>query len=239
MPLTEARFKIRHDCPFVEITNRYPGTKMFVWCNRDKEVVEVIAKDSEAFKKLLNECLRLGDIVESFSDNNKLYVFTTTCDCTLENSVTKNIDACDLLHLSPVIHVEGWEYHSVISFNHDNLERFMKYLDRRGFEYDILKMMPLKGHLAGSLSLTAEVLFSTLTDKQMDAILKAYSFGYFNTPRISDAKSIARKIDTPRTTFQEHLNKAENKLISSLVPYIQAYRYMNKEQLWDMETPKN
>jgi len=100
----------------------------------------------------------------------------------------------------------------------------------------MLRKMPLHGHLAGSLSLTAEVLFSSLTEKQIDAILKAYSYGYFNLPRVADAKAIAEKMDTPRTTFQEHLNKAENKLISSLVPYIQAFKNLDKENLWGYST---
>jgi len=72
MTLIEAQFKIRHDCPFVDITRRYPDTKMFVWCNREKEVVEVIAGSDSMFEQLKDECYRLGTIVESVSDSKKI-----------------------------------------------------------------------------------------------------------------------------------------------------------------------
>ena len=39
------------------------------------------------------------------------------------------------------------------------------------------------------------------------------------------ARVIAFKERVPRTTFQEHLKKAENKLVAALVPYIQLFNH--------------
>jgi len=38
-----------------------------------------------------------------------------------------------------------------------------------------------------------------------------------------NVKGIADRIKVSRTTLQEHLNKAENKLVSSVIPQIQLY----------------
>jgi len=44
-------------------------------------------------------------------------------------------------------------------------------------------------------------------------------------PRRADVQTIAAKERVPRTTFQEHLKKAENKLLAALVPYIQLFNH--------------
>jgi len=66
-------------------------------------------------------------------------------------------------------------------------------------------------------------LFSNLTEKQIDALVSAYSNGYFLLPRKADVKEIAFRKQVSRTTFQEHLNKAENKIMSALIPYIKLF----------------
>jgi hypothetical protein len=42
-------------------------------------------------------------------------------------------------------------------------------------------------------------------------------------------KDIAAKKKIPRTTFQEHLQKAESKLLSSLMPFLQLYVHIPLE----------
>jgi len=51
----------------------------------------------------------------------------------------------------------------------------------------------------------------------------AYNSGYYQTPRSVSVGKVAERARVPRTTLQEHLNKAENKLISSIIPQIQLY----------------
>ncbi len=51
----------------------------------------------------------------------------------------------------------------------------------------------------------------------------AYNSGYYQTPRRVSVEKVAERARVPRTTLQEHLNKAENKLISSIIPQIQLY----------------
>jgi predicted DNA binding protein len=38
-------------------------------------------------------------------------------------------------------------------------------------------------------------------------------------------KTIAGRLKVPRATFQEHLRKAETKLMASVIPYLNLYRY--------------
>ena len=72
-------------------------------------------------------------------------------------------------------------------------------------------------------SVWANSLFADLTGKQMDAVLKAHRYGYYVSPRQITTDNIARGLGLSRSTFEEHLRKGENKLMGSLVPYLQLY----------------
>jgi predicted DNA binding protein len=52
-----------------------------------------------------------------------------------------------------------------------------------------------------------------LTDKQKAAIKLAIEEGYYKIPREIDVKDLAKKSRLAFSTFQNHLRKAESKLI--------------------------
>ena len=82
-------------------------------------------------------------------------------------------------------------------------------------------------------------LFADLTGKQMDAILKAHRYGYYASPREVTTESIARSLGVSRSTYEEHLRKAENRIMASLIPYLQLFAAAEKrpEPALDKVTP--
>src|SRR5207249_11252153 len=44
--------------------------------------------------------------------------------------------------------------------------------------------------------------------------------GYYNIPRAATAREIARRLRTPRTSFADHLRKAESKVVQAVGPYL-------------------
>jgi predicted DNA binding protein len=204
--------------------------KMFMWCNREHEVLEVIVDKPEEYPAIIEALSRIGGIIEESSDRHNVHIITRTCSCDLKNSVSKHMDQFNILQVSPVVYDQGWEYYRLIVFRHEELRRLMQRLEDEGFVFDVVRKVPFDGFIASSLTLTADALFSDLTDKQMDALLTAYSYGYYRLPRRTDVQTIANRRRVPRTTFQEHLKKAENKLVISLVPYIQLYKKASPEK---------
>ncbi len=230
MTLFEVIFKITHDCPFGNISRKFPSLRMFGWCNREQEIYEVVVEKREDYSAVLGEISKLGEITEVSSDRNKIYLVAKPCYCTVENSIGKNIDEFSLLHVLPVVYEQGWEYYRIIAFKHEDVNGLLQRFEDRGFAFEILRKVPFNGFIASSLTLTADALFSGLTEKQMDALLIAYTNGYYQFPKRADVQAIASKKRVPRTTFQEHLKKAENKIIRSLVPYVQLYRFASIEK---------
>jgi len=230
MPLFEAVLRVTHDCPFCNISKKFPSLKMFVWCNTEHDILEVVLNDPGSYAAVRDEVERLGGIVEESSDRDRVHLFTKKCLCDLENSVGRNIEAHDLLHVPPASYEGGWEYYRVIAFRHEDLRGLLETLEERGFSLEVLRKAPFDGFIASSLTLTADALFSDLTEKQVEAVLDAYKNGYYAMPRRADIGTIASQRDVPRTTFQEHLRKAENKLVASLIPYLQLFKKASPEK---------
>jgi len=230
MVLYEVVLKVTHDCPFCNISKKFPALKMFVWCNREHEAIEIATENPEEYSAVRRELSKIGRIVDESFDGTKVHMIIKECTCRLENSVGKNIDAFNLLHISPAIYGGGWEYYRIVAFQHKDLNRFLQRLEDKGFVFEILRKVPFDGFLASSLTLTADALFSDLTEKQADALMTAYKYGYYKLPRKANIGTIAGKKRLPRTTYQEHLKKAENKLIASLIPYLQLFRQAPEEK---------
>ena len=227
MTLFEVALKATRDVPFLNMTRRFPSLKMFIWCNTEHDVIEVIVENVEDYPLVIEEmrkCQILG-IVEESSDNQRFYLIVHRCCCMLEDTMARHIGTLDLLHVFPTILEKGWEYHRIIAFRHEDLEELLRRLEKWGWVFKILRKVPFDGFIASSLTLTADALFSALTEKQIDALLTAYRNGYYRLPRRADVQTIAAKERVPRTTFQEHLKKAENKLVAALVPYMQLFNH--------------
>jgi hypothetical protein len=66
-------------------------------------------------------------------------------------------------------------------------------------------------------------IFSELTDKQISSLLAALDYGYYQIPKKVTAEDIALKNKVPRTTYEEHLRKAESKILQTIAPYVRMF----------------
>jgi len=217
---------------FADITRRFPSMSIFIWCNRENDVFEVVVRNPEDYPLVRDEiCARpwMG-IIEEISDNRRLYLNVSECHCMKQDTIVRHIGELDILNIFPNTVENGWVYHRLIVFKHEDLEELLRRFDNWGWIYKILRKVPFDGFIASSLTLTADALFSGLTERQMDAILTAHRHGYYNLPRDADVQTIAAKNKVPRTTFQEHLKKAENKLVAALVPHMKLLRHTSPER---------
>jgi predicted DNA binding protein len=229
MALFEILLKLTHDSPFLEISRSFPSVKMFFWCNGEHDIIEMVVGNLEDYPLVMERIRKTGacaKVVEESTDLTKIYLIIQKCACTRQNSVDVHIGTLNLLHVFPVVMEKGWEFHRIIAFQHEDLEELLQRIEEESWAFEILRKMPFDGFIASSLTLTADALFSDLTQKQIDALLTAHRHGYYIRPRKAGVQTIAAKQQIPRTTFQEHLKKAENKLVISLVPYIHLYNCM-------------
>jgi len=235
MPLTEVMLKMSYDHPFCAISRKFPSLKIFVWCNEEHDIIETIAEKQDENSAAIKELSKISEIVDKLSDQHKVQLITRKCRCKLEKWMGSGIGSFNLLYLSPIVYEQGWEYCRIIAFQHEDVKRFLRQLEEKGFLTEILRKVPFDGLLASAMTLTADALFSDLTEKQIDAILSAFNSGYYRLPRKANVGTIASKRKMSRTTFREHLKKGENKLIISLVPYLRLFKQASTKKREHLE----
>lgn len=222
MPATEIQIKARTDNPIHRLTEKYPSLKIWMWCNFVQDVYEIVSDNPEEFHGAVEEFRRLYNVLDETEISTNIRLITQNCVCSRETTVHDNIQELEILNLMPIYYTRGHEYYRLIAFRHEALAELFDRLTDQGFQVDVLEKAPFNGMVSDSL-ITLSSLVGSLTDKQVDAIVAAYNTGYYQTPRRVNVQTIADRARVPRTTLQEHLNKAENKLISSIIPQIQLY----------------
>ncbi len=230
MSLFEVVFRARYENPLSVITKDNPSVKIFQWCNDQHDIMELIMSKQEDYGQIRNEMSKAVEIVDEIHNGANTHVITKMCSCGGPGTVQNYLGDPSLLLIPPIAYENGWENLRLIAFRHENIKKLLTKLREDGFEVEILRKKPFDGYIASSLTLTTDALFSGLTEKQIHALLTAFAQGYFRFPRGSDLQTIASKEKISRTTFLEHLKKAENKLITALIPHIQLFRQIPKER---------
>ena len=230
MPLFEVVFKARYQNPFSLITKDHPSAKIFQWCNDEYDIMELVLQKQEDYGEIREDFTRSVEIVDEIHNGGNTHVITRMCACGGPGTVQNYLKDPTLLLIPPIAYEDGWEHLRLIAFKHENVKKLLAKLREDGFEVEIVRKKPFDGYIASSLTLTTDALFSGLTNKQVDALLTAYAQGYFRFPRGTDLQTIASKEKISRTTFLEHLKKAENKIITALIPHIQLFRRVPKDR---------
>lgn len=230
MSLFEVVFRAKYDNPLSEITEDNHSVKIFQWCNNKHDIMELIMQKQEDYDQIRSDMSKAVEIIDEIHNGGNTHVITRMCACGGPGTVQNYLKDPTLLLIPPIAYEGGWEHLRLIAFRHERVKKLLTKLREDGFEVEIIRKKPFDGYIASSLTLTTDALFSGLTDKQVNALLTAYAQGYFRFPRGSDLQTIASKEKISRTTFLEHLKKAENKIITALIPHIQLFRQVPQDR---------
>jgi predicted DNA binding protein len=66
----------------------------------------------------------------------------------------------------------------------------------------------------------AESILAGLTDKQVEMLCESFSSGYFDQPAKVTADELAKRAGVSKSTFTEHLRKAEGKVLTNVFPIL-------------------
>ncbi len=227
MPAFEVLLKTHIGNPIDTLTEKYPSLRIWTWCNFMQDVHELESDDPVVLRDALAEFRGVYKVLDEAEISTNARMITQNCICTRETTVHDNIGELEILNIMPIFCVGGYEHSRLIAFRHEALSELFDRLSGHGFKFEVEEKAPFNGVVSDTL-ITLSSLMAKLTDRQVDAISTAYNCGYYQTPRRVNVEAIAERAKVPRTTLQEHLNKAENKLISHIMPQIQLYARKNR-----------
>jgi predicted DNA binding protein len=118
-----------------------------------------------------------------------------------------------IFFVKPVVnHYDGHEYWEVAAWNKEELMQFIKSLKSH---MDVCTIMKLEQ------SVLTDVYFPNVMPKlsmhQKYALELAYENGYYSYPRKINVQKLAKIAKVGVSTFQEHLRKAELKLLPGII----------------------
>ncbi|WP_423747312.1 helix-turn-helix domain-containing protein (plasmid) [Haladaptatus sp. SPP-AMP-3] len=214
MSLYEASFRVKHECPYREISEHYPDLTIREWYLSDCQVIELTAPGSPT-DELLDDIDRLGTVLHKSVSESGLHVVTQSCLCSLEDSIIERFETYNCLYQPPTIHRQGWEHYTVIAFDESDVRALLRELEADRDIEVLSKTTITEQQIPHSMLAPVDRLFEDVTERQMAALRLALESGYYEQPRKTSLRDLADQTAVARSTYEEHLRKAENKLLTN------------------------
>lgn len=214
MGLYEASLRVKHECPYRAISERHPDLTIREWPLSQCQVLE-ISSEKAPTDQLLEDIDRLGTVLHRSVDDSGYHVVTQSCLCSLEESIIDRFEEFNCLYQSPTIYRQGWEHYTVIAFDEDDIRSLLNDL-RADRDIELLSKTSIaETQIPHSMLTPVDRLFDDLTDRQLAALQLALESGYYEQPRKTSLREIAGQTSVAKSTYEEHLRKAENKLLTN------------------------
>ncbi len=227
----EISFRVKHDYPLIAMSEKYPGTRISMWCVWNREMIHAPMNHEDAISEINGYVTKIGRTIENYKPSKDGFVITLKCSCDLTPNSWDFTGRNHLVDIYPAVFLDGWGYYRAISFSEDDTRNLFRDLSSIGTVELVGKKMLHLDALPSTV--WTESFFTRMTDRQMESLLKAYDYGYYTSPREVTTDSIASSIGISRSTYEEHLRKAENRIMEAIVPYLKLFRagLQKKEEL--------
>ncbi|MFH2020478.1 MAG: helix-turn-helix domain-containing protein [archaeon] len=207
----QAKFKITHDDWILPKTLKYNVSATGIPVNSFQKdgkfyhtgmiFLQGKLEDKKKFIGSLHKDIKIKHVNVK---GNQVYVLIEG-----EDTVTHAFDE-SLFFVQPVLMKEGYEYWELGSWDRTTLIAFYNKVKKIA-DIEILYIKQ------GLPSVFIQHTIPKLTDKQRKSIELALEKGYYNYPRKISVEELAKISKVPRSTYQEHLRKAEAKLMRILL----------------------
>ena len=141
------------------------------------------------------------------------------CKCATDNSTVAIVEWAECIPVMPVTYRGGFEYCRLLAFTKDALGGALNALSRVSkVEIESKSVVPRES-ARGAITVPVDEFLGTLTKKQLEAFIAALQMGYYGMPKGATMDQIAEKQGMRRSTYEEHLRKAELKILQAVRPY--------------------
>jgi predicted DNA binding protein len=124
--------------------------------------------------------------------------------------------------LWPAVYRDGWEHYSILAPTETRLRTLVRRLER--FGSTILQgANDVPAESVGAVVPVAD-LAAGLTRRQLEALQLAVRSGYYEVPRRVEARDLAAQVGLGRSTFEEHLRKAEQHAMNRFAGILDAHQ---------------
>ncbi len=142
-----------------------------------------------------------------------------------EVSISRTLEAHQVLWLQPMLVVGGWEQYDGIALNPKGEQGALDALSAHWPTQVVRRRAVGAEDLLASMFLSLRPALEGPTLKQAEALVAAGHRGYYRSPRLSTTAEVAQGLGIGRSAFEERLRGGENRLLGAIVPALEQYRF--------------
>jgi predicted DNA binding protein len=187
-----------------------------LWCNDHCDLLHV---GGPAGRAALEHVEGLVGVRELLVEGDERLAMTEAC---LRDYETDTVESFLARHgcllVPPLRYADGEKWCRVLALDSGNLTDLYR---------DLVDAFPVTVESKREISavpgnrplLTPETALPDLSPRQREALVTAHETGYYRIPRETTTADIAAEMGVGRRTAEEHLRRAENKLVAGLVAF--------------------
>ena len=220
----DVSLRLDHSLPFCGLSKEFPSVSIQRWCTLQVDILELEASKEDEAQELehaLKKMLRgLGARLIRFNRYSPRNLEAVIgCKCATDNSTMAMIEWAGCIPVMPVSYRGGLEYCRLLAFTGGNLNGAISSLSKVSkLEIESKSVIPRES-ARGAITVPVDEFLGTLTRRQLAAFIAAMQMGYYGMPKGATIDEIATKQGMKRSTYEEHLRKAELKILQAVRPY--------------------
>ncbi len=216
----EAQLEISHDCPYCRFTKKHPDSTITAWTNEVMHVAVIESGDPTTLDDYQDGFREFLPFAHVSRQRDRLEI-AYGAEHVGPSSIIHLIALNGCIYTQPNVTKEGWESYRIFSFSQENIAKLIESIKGLGGQVRIKSIRPVElPCFCSDMLIPAESLLAGLTDKQVEMLCEAFSLGYFDQPAKVSADDMAKRAGLSRSTFTEHLRKAEGKVMANVFPIL-------------------
>ncbi|MFB6197029.1 MAG: helix-turn-helix domain-containing protein, partial [Halobacteriaceae archaeon] len=159
----------------------------------------------------------LVGVQETIVEGDEEIIVTSSClEGYEETMIDERLNRHDCILLPPLKYAAGTKTCRVIAIDPSKLTNFYRDLSKHT-KVTVEGKREVSDFLYGSVPFTTDESLPSLSKRQREVLTTAYHMGYYQIPRETTTEEIAAEIGIARRTAEQHLRRAENKVINTLM----------------------
>lgn len=212
-----AKIRLRHDCIIGNRCRKFNVMMQSLDLNEEKKDGKVLTSsihqligDDKNIKRFISD-LKKDERTEFIEFNGQTLFLVETARKKPASQFSKK-----MFFVRPmVLDTEGYEHWEIASHKKEELMNFIKKVKPLADEFELLglKNTPLQ-------NIYFPKIMPKLTALQKRALELAIKEGYYETPKKTNLRALAKLSKVSLATYQKHLQKAESKIIPDILSFL-------------------
>lgn len=214
--LLETRLRVRHPCPYCDVSVAFPRSLLFLWGENRRDIFLVASPDLDELRDL-RRAFSAGFRARCLhEDGTNALLSVPDFSWSDPPSVTRLAEEAGAWVAPPVQYFAGWETYRLLSSSRAGVKTLVRRLRSLG-DVELLST-----HGRASLDPAREAssgawrLVDGLTDLQARALVRGWEAGLFSVPSTGRWEFAARQMGLSRSTYGEHLRKGQRRLLENV-----------------------